>query len=434
MSGLSHPKSQALLARAQELMPGGVNSPVRAFRSVEGSPIFIASAQGAYLTDVDEQRYVDLVGTWGPAILGHAQGEVIESICQAAYKGTSFGAPTAAEITMAEAVQKFFPSIEMMRMVSSGTEATMSALRLARGVTGRTKIVKFEGCYHGHADSLLVKAGSGAASFGVPDSAGIPVDIAKHTLTVPFNDSQALTQLFNQHGDDIACIILEAITGNMGVILPNYDFIDTLEKIRTDHQCLIIFDEVMTGFRVHLGGAQAYLNFDPDLTCLGKVVGGGLPVGIYGGKKQYMQHISPLGKVYQAGTLSGNPLATAAGIKTLELLGRPNIFKKADQAAQAICEGLQEIIQSDGHEAIIQRAGTMFTLFFSPKVVKNFNDAQACDHARFGRYHQAMLNASIYLPPSGYEACFVSTEHGAEEVEKILTAAKQALRISEKSV
>ena len=424
---LSHSNSLALMERAKTLMPGGVNSPVRAFRAVGGHPIFIAEAKGAYLTDVDHHRYIDLVGTWGPAVLGHAQDDVVEAICQAAQRGTSFGAPTEAEVTMAERVRDFFPSIEMMRMVSSGTEATMSALRLARGATGRDKIIKFEGCYHGHADSLLVKAGSGAASFGVPDSAGIPKEIAQHTLTLPFNDAEGLRAMCATLGDQIACVILEGITGNMGVILPSSDFIKALEEVRAQYGILIIFDEVMTGFRAHLGGAQAYLNVDPDLTCLGKVVGGGLPVGVYGGKEKYMRCISPLGSVYQAGTLSGNPLATAAGLKTLELLKREGLFERIDATTRAITEGLEALIKSGGHKAVVQRAGTMFTLFFSDKPVQNFDDAKACDHERFGRFHQEMLERGVYLPPSGYEACFVSAAHGDAEVEAILNAAETSL-------
>lgn len=428
--GRSHSKSHALLERAEQLMPGGVNSPVRAFRSVGGSPIFIAEAKGAYLTDVDGNSYVDLVGTWGPAILGHAREEVIEAVCQAAQKGTSFGAPTEAEVTMAEKVQRFFPSMEMMRMVSSGTEATMSALRLARGATGRDGIVKFEGCYHGHADSLLVKAGSGAASFGVPDSAGIPADLAKHTYTLPFNDGDALRALFEDQGEALSCVILEAITGNMGLIMPSADFLSALREVRERFGALIIFDEVMTGFRVHRGGAQAYLGFDPDLTCLGKVVGGGLPVGVYGGRADLMRHISPLGPVYQAGTLSGNPLATAAGVKTLELLAGEGLFEGVDRVSGQIEGGLNELISAGGHKAVVQRAGTMLTLFFSPKTVMNFDDAKACDHARFGRFHRAMLEEGVYLPPSGYEACFVSAAHGEREVDRILSAAKVALERS----
>ena len=427
--GLSHPKSRALMARAESLLPGGVNSPVRAFRSVGGRPIFIEKAEGAYLYDVDENRYVDLVGTWGPAILGHARREVIDAICAAAQRGTSFGAPTAAEVTMAERVQRFFPSMEMMRMVSSGTEATMSALRLARGATGRDLIVKFEGCYHGHADSLLVKAGSGAASFGVPDSGGVPADIAKYTLTLPFNDEEALARLFAERGDQIACVIVEAITGNMGVILPSEGFRKALAEVPHAYGALLIFDEVMTGFRVERGGAQSFLGISPDLTCLGKVVGGGLPVGVYGGKAEYMRHISPLGAVYQAGTLSGNPLATAAGIKTLELLEAPGVFEGVERSAAAIADGLEALVRKGGHRAIVQRAGTMFTLFFSEKPVRNFEDAQQADHDRFGRFHQAMLARGVYLPPSGYEACFVSAAHGDQEIEHILNAAREALEV-----
>ena len=425
--GLSHPKSQALLERARQVMPGGVNSPVRAFRAVGGSPLFIAEANGAYLTDVDGERYVDLVGTWGPAILGHAHEQVVSAICNAARKGTSFGAPTEAEVTMAELVREFFPSIEMMRMVSSGTEATMSAIRLARGATGRDGVVKFEGCYHGHVDSLLVKAGSGAASFGEPDSGGVPADFAKHTHTLAFNDAEGLRQLFAERGDKLSCIILEAITGNMGVILPTQEFLTALEEVRERHGALIIFDEVMTGFRAHRGGAQAYLSFKPDLTCLGKVVGGGLPVGVYGGRADLMHHISPLGVVYQAGTLSGNPLATAAGITTLNLLKAPGFFEKIEATTRAIEEGLNQAIQDGGHQAVVQRAGTMITLFFSDRPVMNFDDAKACDHERFGRFHQVMLREGVYLPPSGYEACFVSAMHGEKEVDHIIRAAKIAL-------
>ena len=428
--GQSHPKSQMLLARAQQVMPGGVNSPVRAFRAVGGTPLFIASANGAYLTDVDGNRYVDLVGTWGPAILGHARQEVVEAICDAAHRGTSFGAPTEAEVTMAEAVQEFFPSIEMMRMVSSGTEATMSAIRLARGATKRDGLVKFEGCYHGHVDSLLVKAGSGAASFGEPDSSGVPADFARHTYTLPFNDAEGLRQLFEERGEELSCVILEAITGNMGVILPSDEFLTALKEVREQYGALIIFDEVMTGFRVHRGGAQAYLNFTPDLTCLGKVVGGGLPVGVYGGRADLMHHISPLGTVYQAGTLSGNPLATAAGITTLNILKRPGFFDAVDATAAQLEEGLKSIIQEDGYTAVVQRAGTMLTLFFSDRPVMNFNDAQSCDHERFGRFHQIMLREGVYLPPSGYEACFISAMHGPHEVECILRAAQIALKES----
>ena len=423
----SRERSSALLAQAATLMPGGVNSPVRAFRSVGGDPPFIRSAKGAYLTDEDENQYIDFVGTWGPAILGHAHEEVVESVCAAAQLGTSFGAPTAAEVEMAAVVQGYFPSMEMMRMVSSGTEACMSALRLARGATGRDGIVKFEGCYHGHADSLLVKAGSGGATFGVPDSAGVPHDLAQHTYTVPFNDPEALKHLFAEKGEHLACVILEAVTGNMGVIAPSPEFLEALRTIPKEHGALVIFDEVMTGFRVHPGGAQALYDFVPDLTCLGKVVGGGLPVGVYGGKREWMSYISPLGPVYQAGTLSGNPLATAAGIKTLEILGRAGIFDHAQAMATQLAEGLRALIASLDVEATVTQVGTMMTLFFGAKPPQNFQDVLGCDHERFGRFHSAMLNAGIYLPPSGYEAWFISAAHTPADIEAALSAARVAL-------
>lgn len=423
----SFEKSKALLKRAEGLMPGGVNSPVRAFNAVGGNPPFIESAQGAWLTDADGNRYVDYVGTWGPAILGHAHPEVIAAITAAASRGTSFGAPTAAEVEMAEIVRDFVPSVEMMRMVSSGTEACMSALRLARGFTGRDGIVKFEGCYHGHADSLLVKAGSGLATFGEPSSAGVPADLAKHTYTLPFNDPAALEALFEAHGDQLSCVILELVCGNMGVIPPSDAFVEALRTIPAKYGALLIVDEVMTGFRVDLGGAQARYGLDPDITCLGKVVGGGLPAGIYGGKASIMAKISPLGPVYQAGTLSGNPLATAAGLTTLQLLKTPGLFAGVCATTQELCEGLQRVLDKKGIAGQIQRVGTMFTLFFSEQPIVDFETAKASDHARFGRYHRSMLEQGIYLPPSGYEACFVSAAHGEAEVERTLKAAEVAL-------
>lgn len=421
-------RSAALLERACALMPGGVNSPVRAFRSVGGSPPFIREANGAFMVDEDGNRYLDFVGTWGPAILGHAKAEVTEAICDAARRGTSFGAPTAAEVDMAVAVREYFPSMEMMRMVSSGTEACMSALRLARGATGRDGILKFEGCYHGHADSLLVKAGSGGATFGVPDSAGVPADLAQHTYTLPFNDPQALREMFETKGDQIACVILEAVTGNMGVIRPSPEFLDALRTVPKAHGALVIFDEVMTGFRVHRGGAQALFNFEPDLTCLGKVVGGGLPVGVYGGRKEWMSHISPLGSVYQAGTLSGNPLATAAGLKTLELLARDGVFEHAEKMASRLADGLRALIETHSVDACVEQVGTMLTLFFGTHLPKNFDEVTACDHERFGRFHQAMLEGGIYLPPSGYEAWFVSAAHTEADIDNALKVAGTALR------
>ncbi len=419
-------RSATLLKRAEALMPGGVNSPVRAFRAVEGTPPFINKASGAYLYDEDDHRYVDLVGTWGPAILGHAHPEVVSAVCAAAGRGTSFGAPTAAEVDMAEAIREFFPRMEMMRLVSSGTEACMSALRVARGATGRDAFVKFEGCYHGHADSFLVKAGSGAATFGEPNSAGVPADLAQHTLTLPYNDPEALKALFAARGDDIACVILEPVTGNMGVIEPTEAFLDALRTVPKAHGALVIFDEVMTGFRVHRGGAQALYDFPADLTCLGKVVGGGLPVGVYGGKAEYMRHVSPLGAVYQAGTLSGNPLATAAGLATLRLLTEAT-FDRAAAAADALTEGLRQVIAETGTEAVVVQVGTMLTLFFGGEIPTNFDQVSACDHARFGRFHRLMLEHGVYLPPSGYEAWFLSAEHGPDEINAVIEAARVAL-------
>ena len=419
-------RSDALLTKAQALIPGGVNSPVRAFRSVGGRPPFIASAQGAYMTDVDGNEYIDYVGTWGPAILGHGQTEVVEAVCQAARAGMSFGAPSEAEVTMAEVVRRFYPSIEMMRMVSSGTEACMSAIRLARGFTGRDGIVKFDGCYHGHADSLLVKAGSGGATFGVPDSAGVPASLAAHTHTVPYNDVDALNVLFETQGDEIAGVILEPVTGNMGVIRPSAAFMTAIQTLTKRHGALLIFDEVMTGFRVARGGAQALYGIKPDLTCLGKVVGGGLPVGVYGGRADVMACISPLGSVYQAGTLSGNPLATAAGLKTLEILERPGVFERAEASAAALADGLTRLVSDCGVDAVVERVGTMLTLFFGTSLPKNFDAVAACDHERFGRFHGAMLEGGVYLPPSGYEAWFVSAAHGQAEIDSTLNVARSA--------
>ena len=420
-------RSDALLTEAEALMPGGVNSPVRAFRSVGGNPPFLASAEGAYVTDADGNRYVDFVGTWGPAILGHAHHEVVEAVCQAAGRGMSFGAPSEAEVDMAKAVRALYPSMEMMRMVSSGTEACMSAIRLARGFTGRDGIVKFEGCYHGHADSLLVKAGSGGATFGVPDSAGVPADLAKHTYTLPYNDSAALKALLDEKASDLACVILEPVTGNMGVIRPDDAFLAFLGRVYDDYGTLVIFDEVMTGFRVAPGGAQQLFNFRPDLTCLGKVVGGGLPVGVYGGRADVMRHISPLGPVYQAGTLSGNPLATAAGLKTIEVLRREGTFEAAERAATQLADGLEAMLTELGVEGSVERVGTMLTLFFGPKKPKNFDEVQKCDHEKFGRFHRAMLDGGVYLPPSGYEAWFVSAAHTEAEILSTLNIARSAL-------
>jgi glutamate-1-semialdehyde 2,1-aminomutase len=423
----SHERSKALLETARTLLPGGVNSPVRAFRSVGGVPPFIRSAQGAWLEDEDGHRYVDLVGTWGPAILGHAHPDVVGAVCNAAVHGTSFGAPTAAEVELAQRVRQFFPSIEMLRMVSSGTEACMAAARVARGVTGRDGILKFEGCYHGHADTFLVKAGSGAAEFGHPDSAGVPADVAKHTFTLSYNDINELHALFEARGHEIAGVILEPVVGNMGVVPPERAWLDALVAVCKQHGSLLIFDEVMTGFRVHRQGAQALFGIEPDLTCLGKVVGGGLPVGVYGGKAEYMRQVAPLGPIYQAGTLSGNPLATAAGNTTLKLLWETDAYAQAEAATTQIVEGLRAKIAAVGAKAVVQHVGTMFTLFFTDRPVRCFADAKASDHERFARFHAVMLDHGVYLPPSGYEACFVSAVHREAEIAQILRAAEVAL-------
>jgi glutamate-1-semialdehyde 2,1-aminomutase len=352
---------------------------------------------------------------------------VVAAVQAAAARGLSFGAPTAAEVDLAEVIRGFFPSIEMLRLVSSGTEATMSALRLARGVTGRDDIVKFEGCYHGHADSLLVKAGSGAVTFGVPDSAGVPADVARHTVTLPYNDVDALKALFAARGGEIAGVIVEPVAGNMGCVPPVPGFLEALREVTRQSGALLIFDEVMTGFRVARGGAQALYGIDPDLTCLGKVVGGGMPLGVYGGKAEYMRKVAPLGPVYQAGTLSGNPVATAAGLATLRLL-EPALYAKLEQTTSALCAGLAEAAASAGVEVTIPRVGGMFTVFFGQVPVRDFGHARATDHARFAKFHRAMLDAGVYLPPSGYEACFTSAAHGDAEIEQTLVAARAAFR------
>ncbi|MFN3200080.1 MAG: glutamate-1-semialdehyde 2,1-aminomutase [Bradymonadia bacterium] len=424
----SYTESANLLNRAEGLMPGGVNSPVRAFRAVGGRPPFIASAEGCRITDVDGNEYIDYVGTWGPAILGHSHPKVVDAICEAARKGTSFGAPTAREVDMAERIRDFFPGMEMLRLVNSGTEATMSALRVARGATGRNIVIKFEGCYHGHADSFLVKAGSGLATFGEPDSAGVPSALAELTLTLPFNDHEALAQAFADKGDQIACVALELVTGNMGVIEPTEAFRKALVEIPRQHGAALLIDEVMTGFRVSRGGAQGLYGIEPDLTCLGKIVGGGMPLAVYGGKAEFMRHVSPLGAVYQAGTLSGNPVATAAGMATLSLLDDPGLYPRLEKTSAELCAGLEQVFGEANVPVSVQRVGSMFTVFFTEQPVMNFSDVSAADHARFGRFHRAMLDAGIYLPPSGYEACFVSAVHGEAEIEATLAAAREAVK------
>lgn len=421
-------RSAELLQRAQGVIPGGVNSPVRAFRAVGGPPLFISRAKGSSVWDVDGNRYVDYVGSWGPMILGHAEQSVVEAAKTAIERSSSFGAPTEGEVRMAELVCERVPSVDRVRLVSSGTEATMSAIRVARGFTGRDKIIKFEGCYHGHADYLLVKAGSGVATFDLPDSPGVPADFAKHTLTLPYNDPAAVEAAFAAHEGEIAAVILEPITGNMGVIPPSSEYLETLRRVTEAHGALLIFDEVMTGFRVHCAGAQGLYGIKPDLTAFGKVIGGGMPMGAYGGRAEVMDVVAPVGPVYQAGTLSGNPCAVAAGLTTLRALGAPGTYDQLEKACAKLEEGLSEAMADTKTSGRIQRVGSMLTIFFNDgSPVKDFEEVKACDHDKFKAFFHAMLERGIYLPPSGYEAWFVSLAHGEEDIERTVEAARSAL-------
>ncbi|MFT6418169.1 glutamate-1-semialdehyde 2,1-aminomutase [Colwellia sp. Arc7-D] len=416
--------SQQLFNEAQEVIPGGVNSPVRAFNSVGGTPLFIKKAQGAYIFDADGKKYVDYVGSWGPMILGHNHPAILEAVIETAQNGLSFGAPTELEITMAEKVREIVPSMERLRMVSSGTEATMSAIRLARGFTGRDKILKFEGCYHGHADSLLVKAGSGMLTMGVPSSPGIPEDVAKHTLTVSFNDIDQVKEIFEKFGNEIACIIVEPVAGNMNCIPPVAGFLEGLRAICDQYKSVLIFDEVMTGFRVALGGAQAHYNILPDLTTLGKVIGGGMPVGAFGGKKEIMDYIAPVGPVYQAGTLSGNPIAMAAGLASLNELCKGNKHQQLSDATEKLAMGLKAAAERNGVSLAINYVGAMFGFFFTEEEnITSFAQATACDAEKFNRFFHLMLEEGVYLAPSSFEAGFVSTAHGEDEIAFTLAAA-----------
>ena len=420
--------SLELERRADGYFPGGVNSPVRAFRAVGGHPPFVVRGEGAYLYDADHNRYLDFFGSWGPMILGHASPPVVEAIREAAGRGASFGASHAGEANLAELVRHSFPSVEKMRFVSSGTEACMSAIRLARGFTGRNFIIKFEGCYHGHADALLVKAGSGVATFGIPGSAGVPAETAMHTLALPFNDLPAVEATFAARPDEIACVIVEPVVGNAGTIPPHPGYLEGLRRLCTEHGALLIFDEVMTGFRLSLGGAQAIYGITPDLTTLGKILGGGLPCGAFGGRADVMDFLAPLGPVYQAGTLSGNPLAMAAGIATLGYLieHENKIYPQLERITTAIAEGVGELAREAGVPLTTNRAGSMFTWFFTRKPVTDFASAAASDTEAFGQFHRRMLEAGVWLPPSQYEAAFVSTAHGDTEVEMVLEAARAA--------
>jgi glutamate-1-semialdehyde 2,1-aminomutase len=420
-------KSEEIFTAAQKLMPGGVSSPVRAFKSVGGQPIVFDRVKGAYVWDVDGNQYIDYVGTWGPAICGHAHPEVIAALHDALEKGTSFGAPCSLENILAEMVIEAVPSIEMVRFVNSGTEACMSVLRLMRAFTGREKIIKFEGCYHGHADMFLVKAGSGVATLGLPDSPGVPKTVTGNTLTAPYNDLEAVKKLFSENPNEIAGIILEPVVGNSGFIPPDAGFLEGLRVLTQENGALLVFDEVMTGFRIAYGGAQEKFGITPDLTTLGKIIGGGLPVGAYGGRQDIMAMVAPAGPMYQAGTLSGNPLAMTAGIKTLELLQKPGTYEYLDKITKKLGQGLVDIAKETGHAACGGQISAMFGLFFTGGPVHNYDDAKKSDLAKFGRFHRAMLERGIYLAPSQFEAGFTSFAHTEEDIDKTLAAAKDVM-------
>lgn len=418
-------KSETLFANAQMVLPGGVNSPVRAFGRVGGHPRFIERSEGAYLIDADGNRLVDYVGSWGPMVLGHAHPDVVAAVQDAATRGLSYGAPTEIETQMAETICSIVPSIEMVRMVNSGTEATMSAIRIARGATGRNKIVKFEGCYHGHSDALLVKAGSGALTMGEPDSAGVPAGFAADTITVAFNDSEQIKAAFDAEGANIAAVIVEPVAGNMSCVPPKAGFLEALRSLCTEHGSVLIFDEVMTGFRVGLGGAQERFGVKPDLTTFGKVIGGGMPVGAFGGRRDLMKQVAPLGPVYQAGTLSGNPVAMAAGLTTLNLIRKAGFFEQLEEATSGLVAGMREIASDAGIPFTTNQCGAMFGLFFSANPVDSFDAVMGCDTGRFNQFFNGMLERGVNLAPSPFEAGFVSAAHGPDEIGKTLTAARE---------
>jgi glutamate-1-semialdehyde 2,1-aminomutase len=426
---LSQSKSDRLFEKARRLLPGGVNSPVRAFKAVGGSPLFTQKAKGSKIWDVDGNKYIDYVCSWGPLILGHAHPRVVEAIRKAASRGTSFGAPTELELKLAELITRALPSVEMVRMVNSGTEATMSALRLARAFTGRSKVIKFEGCYHGHADSLLIKAGSGATTLGIPDSPGVPQSVAADTLTARYNDLESVRRLIDRHNSSLAAVIVEPIAGNMGLVLPRDGFLQGLRTLCTGHKILLIFDEVITGFRVAFGGAQGLFGIKPDLTTLGKIIGGGLPVGAYGGRREIMEMVAPSGPMYQAGTLSGNPLAMAAGYETLKiLLERRGLYVDLEKKGKQLEQELSAAIQKDRLPLRLGRIGSMFTLFFTGKEVTDYETAKSSDTRLFGKYFRRMLEQGVYLPPSQFETAFLSSAHSEADIEKTIAASLFVLR------
>lgn len=427
MSKTNTLKSQSLYQRAIKVMPGGVNSPVRAFKAVEGNPVFIKRGQDSHIWDVDGNEYIDTVCSWGPLILGHARKEVVEVLQYVATQGTSFGAPTEYEVELAEFITRIVPSIEMVRMVNSGTEATMSAIRLARGYTGRPKIIKFEGCYHGHGDSFLSKAGSGALTFGIPDSFGVTPDNAKDTLNAIYNNIVSVENLIQEYNNQIAAIIVEPVAANIGCVLPVDGFLQSLRELCTNHSILLIFDEVITGFRVALGGAQEKFGVKPDLTTLGKIIGGGLPVGAYGGKLEIMKYVAPLGGVYQAGTLSGNPIAMAAGLTTLKILKNENVYEDLEKKGQLLKNGLKEIVEFLGVPVTFNRIGSIFCSYFTSGPVVDYNSVKMSDVSRFNKYFWEMLRQGVYIAPSQFEAGFLSTAHSYEDIEYILRSVRKAL-------
>lgn len=425
---MTHNRSQALFSKARHIIPGGVNSPVRAFKSVGSDPVFIKRASGSHIFDEDDNNFIDYVGSWGPMILGHCFPGVVDAVKKCMENGSSFGAPTELEITLAQMVIDAVPSIEMVRMVSSGTEATMSAIRLARGYTGRDKILKFSGCYHGHADALLVKAGSGAATFGVPDSPGVPADFAKHTLTAEYNSMESVKKLVTENNGQIACIILEPVAGNMGTIPPRPGFLEGLRELCTNEGIILIFDEVMSGFRVAYGGAQSLYGVTPDMTTLGKIIGGGLPVGAFGGKREIMEMLSPSGGVYQAGTLSGNPLAMTAGIETLKLLQQPGFYDQLEEKSRQLSEGIALAAKDAGYPLYSTRVGSMFCSFFNANEVFDWTTAATCDTKAFAKYFLAMLEEGIYLAPSQFETAFMSAAHSQQDIEATIAAARKCFK------